>query len=113
MATCKGTIYYTTKSKKAPTRCTNKPKDINGFCHKHSKQSEQWGRTHHDHVLITVAYNGNTTFIKMREHQQIGICLPALNQKFGTVNHQLFLNGNLVDNELQAINFDGVQLNLI
>ncbi len=109
MDTCKGIIYSTLTSKLPNKRCTNKPKDINGFCGVHSKQSKNFET---GIVNFKVRYNANETCIKMKSHREIGTIINAVNEKFGIQDSLLTCDNRLIDLSLPASIFDGKILDL-
>jgi Family of unknown function (DUF5763) len=58
MKQCLGVVQTTGQ------RCTAGAKDINGFCHKHHKQSVEYARTHPWSVLV-VKNRNRETYVKV------------------------------------------------
>jgi len=54
---CHGTVRSTGLA------CSNRARDIHGFCHRHSGQSQEYGKIH-PQVVFTISADGKDTYIR-------------------------------------------------
>lgn len=59
VTTCRGVVRSTNKP------CKNPARDINGFCQKHTKQSNEYQKTH-PWTIISTKEGSTTVFTKIR-----------------------------------------------
>lgn len=109
--TCKAKIYRKDRAVyygTIATRCTNKPKDENGFCLQHRKQSKEWVHAKNQWSSIGqskffVSYNGNSVEVRTTDIQPVGVCLKHACERFNVKYCDLYHNGTRIDITTPAI----------